>query len=453
MPSIAEKVKALDGFVIRYKERQGYYYRYYNKDGRSYTLKHITGANTIEEALANAYTVLTKAPEVLVPVEGSNHPVGVSPHPATHSRPVVGPQRGLRDASIADAVEAYLLALEKKELAGLKASSSTRRIAIILRQHLLNYLRLKGITDAMSLDEFTFDDYIVFRRGIAKQTLRIELREIQTFIKHHLVRHKLITGDIPTLPKVRILSEDLDANAAIIPSDYAIINKYLRKEWLDKAKARRGHYYRRMFHLFIHLLKNSGCRPSEVLSLRYKDITLTNPKRWSNSANAWVDDYKLELYIKHSKTGKSRVVYCRSNVADTMIAFLGFQREYSKDFNRCDEHLVFGNPEFHYHQPYGYNHLGDSWRGIMADLKDSLTGNRYSDKPYTIYSLRTTFIEDCIAAGLDIYTVAKLCGNTVKVIERYYDKSDLARQQRSIQNIKRGVRKAPPITTLDPLNL
>jgi hypothetical protein len=74
-------------------------------------------------------------------------------------------------------------------------------------------------------------------------------------------------------------------------------------------------------------------------------------------------------------------------------------------------------------------------------VKHLFEGNRFSDRLYTIYSLRSTFIENCILDGIDIYTVATLCGNSVKIIQKYYDRHDVLKKADSIQEIKRGVPK------------
>jgi NH3-dependent NAD+ synthetase len=109
--------------------------------------------------------------------------------------------------------------------------------------------------------------------------------------------------------------------------------------------------------------------------------------------------------------------------------------------------LVFGRPDELFTKTYTHHYLNQTLRQIIGDLKGELKGSPTTDKSYTLYSCRTSFIESCIVNGLDIYTTAKLAGNSVKVIERFYDKSDLKRQAPQIQAIKRGVRKAPPIET------
>jgi hypothetical protein len=63
MPSIIAKHKALDGEVIQYAERSGWYYRSYSRETRRYTLKLIKDAETLEQALSTAYKALQEVIE------------------------------------------------------------------------------------------------------------------------------------------------------------------------------------------------------------------------------------------------------------------------------------------------------------------------------------------------------------------------------------------------------
>jgi integrase len=449
MPSIKQKVKALDGEIIQYAERSGWYYRSYSRETRRYTLKLIKDAETLEQALSTAYKALQEVMED----QRTDRPKRQRKTVET----LTGAAKAPLDTNHEDLqrhVNDYLKHVEQRVQLQLGSEGSLNRKRVTLRKHFINYLNLNGIYNASQITETTFDDYVIYRRGMSKQTVKTELKDIKTFIKYWLVRHKLVSIDIglsPTLtPDVRLYVEDLDANPAFLPEDYQRINEYIRKEWIGGATNHKGFYFRHMFHCFLHILKNSGCRPKELLSLRYKDVTITNPKRYSESKGKHVDDWKLALYIPKSKTGKPRTVYCLSNAADNLKAFIEYQRKYCLEQGyrspRMDD-LVFGRPDELFAKTYGHRYLNQTLRQIIDDLKGELKGSPTTDKNYTLYSCRSSFIESCIVHGLDIYTTAKLAGNSVKTIERFYDKSDLRRQAPQIQNIRRGVHKAPPIET------
>ena len=70
-----------------------------------------------------------------------------------------------------------------------------------------------------------------------------------------------------------------------------------------------------------------------------------------------------------------------------------------------------------------------------------LKGNPFSDDPYTLYSLRSTYIENQLLNGVDIHTVARVCGHSVAVLERYYERMDIKRRTRELTHIDFGTTK------------
>ena len=207
---------------------------------------------------------------------------------------------------------------------------------------------------------------------------------------------------------------------------------------------------------FTALIKSSGCRPKELLRLKYKDMTLTNPKRWSESKQEWEDNYKLVLHIAKSKTGKRRDVPCSSSIGKRIWEFSEFQKKYLKQYSRATitpDSLFFGKPSEGLEKTYSYAHIHEEWHErIYMKVADTLSGNRFSDRNYTLYSFRTTYIEDRIKEGLDIYLVARLAGNSVPIIQRYYDRHDVLKRMEEIQAIDYGKRKQPEIEVINLLD-
>ena len=88
------------------------------------------------------------------------------------------------------------------------------------------------------------------------------------------------------IPKARIKASDLDANPAINPEDWGVINRYIRHEWVEKVDGYNRpsvFYWRQMFWAFTLVAKNTGCRPKELLALRWKDVEIVDVGRISKS--------------------------------------------------------------------------------------------------------------------------------------------------------------------------
>ena len=436
MPAIHTSVTVDEGIsVFRYaKARDGWFVRKWSKPERRYRIKRIEGATTQEEALANFYKALLTFEQA--------------------------PQRSNRkrsdSATLVELVEEFRLFEEQRVSAGLKDyNASIRRVQSMKK--MLEYFEAKEIVYPSQIDGMTFEDYPVYRKSAMKATRKTELKDIGTFCRLFLVPRGYLTNEIAMgktfLPRIRINDDELDANPAITPNDYKVINNYLRTEFIAGATTYKGEYTRRMFYCFIHILKNSGCRPSELLAVRRKDIEITNPQRFSESKQKWEDDYKLKLHIRKSKTGKRRDVLCRSNAASNLLEFLKFQRKWMASnnftFTPNDDSLLFGKPDDYFEKTLAYRHIDSYWEQVRQALKDKLEGNRFSERKYTIYSLRSTFIEDCITDNLDVYLVARLCGNSVDVIQKYYDRHDVLKRAEEVQKLPIGKTKPAKPETID----
>lgn len=442
MAAIAEKVPALNGVVFRYaSDREGWYYRELIPGTKRYRTKRIPGAETLADALRDAY-------KAFMDLSGS-------PIPQARLKPV----EKKTGTTIAKEVEGYLRYQEQRVSSNLKSEKGYTRLCVVLRKHLLGYLSAINITKPSQIKPTTFDDYIAYRRGIAKQTLKTELKEIGTFLKHWLVRHDHLSVEVGMspmlLPRVSLSFEDLDANPAISAHDYELINKQIRYTWIKAATNKNSRYFRQMFWCLIHTLKNTGARPIELLAVRYKDIAITNPKRYSVSHEEDVDDFKGTIFLHHTKTGRPRDIICRSNAAERIVKFRQFQRQYFTEHHMpapTEDSLFFGKPSEMMEKTYSHRYLDQVWRNeIIEPIKDQLEGNKYSSQSYTIYSLRSTFIENCILDGIDIYTVATLCGNSVKTIQRHYDRHDVLKKASRLQDIERGKRRNPKLPHINLL--
>ena len=440
MPAIKQSLTVENGIsVFCYeKGKEGWYVRKWNKAERKYRIKRIDGATSQNEALANFYKALATFEET--------------------------PQRVLRKVSDSATISELVDEFTKFELqrvdAGLKDEKSAEGRRTNLRR-MLEYLTAKGVEFPSQIDAAIWQDYPIFRKSVRKATRKGELKDIAVFCRSYLVPHGYLTNEIAMsrgfIPRIAIGADELDANPAITPSDYKIINNYIRNQYCGSAQSYIAEYSRMMFATFVHLLKNSGCRPSELLAVRRKDIEITNPKRWSESKQKYEDDYKLKIHIRKSKTGKKRDVLCRSNAASNLLQFLKYQRGWLNEnnftFTIKDESLIFGNPKEHFDKTLHYRRFDKMWHDVRCALHNQIEGNRFSERPYTLYSLRSTFIEDCITAGLDVYLVARLCGNSVAVIQKHYDRHDVLKRAEEVQSLPFGRTKPPEVETIDVMSI
>jgi len=244
---------------------------------------------------------------------------------------------------------------------------------------------------------------------------------------------------------------EFDANPSIPAEDFKIINHYIRFVYLPEGAKHnnpRVHHWRYLMWTFVMTMKNTGCRPNELLKLKWKDVEFADVGRWSESKQEREERIIAYLTVTDSKTGMKREI--PANVGSTLLRWMQYRVKYIKKvfphkanelFANLLDTLVFGNPynEFRSYNIISYQH---SWREIVGAVKQQLRGNKYSDREITLYSLRKTYIEQQLIAGLDIFLLARICGHSVKVLETHYERMDIRKRSDEIIHIEYGKKKS-----------
>ena len=435
MAAIGSKAEALGGrgVVFTYvTDSEKWYYRELIPGTKKYKTKLIPSVTTLEEALAGCL-------DVCLSMQGEA--------PRRRSQ---APIRHKNLTTVVDAVNDYLAHEAKRVEAGLLAETTYYLKTVHLGKHFLRYLDSIGVKYTNQITEQTLEDYPIFRKHIGKYTRKKEIVTIGTFINAHLIRHNLITPEAAMsktlLPKVRMKQTDFDANPAINEADWQKINLYIRTKYVKAGEQHnsRTHHWRVLFWTFTVVAKNTGCRPNELLKLRWKDVEIENIGRWSESKQETEDRFIAYLTVSDSKTGLKRQV--PANIGSALIRWMKFRIIYMKNHmpkeyelmgvNMPDQ-LVFGNPHNEF-RSYSLNTYQQSWREVRTALQDQLKGHKFSDKPYTIYSMRATFIENKLLEGMDIFLLARVCGHSVKVLMTHYERLDIRKRAEEITHIEYG---------------
>lgn len=427
MPAIHQKHPVLKGRGVVFcyvTDPSKWYYRELIPGTKKYRIKLIPGATTIDEAIMSVIDVA----------------FALQDKKTNNTRtPTITKKR----VSITDAVNSYLHSIYEKSQAGLAAESTYEHKQIILTKHLIPYLSSLGITYTDQIDRDTFTHYPIYRKDAAKYTRKKELSTIKTFINEYLIRYELVSPSVAMsktlIPKVLMKQVEFDANPAISAEDFKVIEEHIKLVYLPegaKHNSPRVHHWRYLMWTFIMVAKNTGCRPNELLKLKWKDVEFTELDKSQGS-----EHIIAYLTVTDSKTGMKREI--PANVGSTLLQWMQYRIRYvSKHLpslynelsvNSLDQ-LVFANPynEFRSYNLVSYQH---SWREIISGCYERLRGNKFSDRPYTLYSLRKTFIEQQLIAGLDIFLLARLCGHSVKVLETHYERMDIRKRSDEITRI------------------
>ena len=405
------------------------------------------------------------------------------------------------------AIKEWLLQQEKRVEGGEFAQSSYLHKMHSINW-VKKYLKHKKITITSQINEATFDDYVLFRLKTTDKRILIqrELSVLGEFIKSYLVKNKFIEArlwmDGQFLPKIEVRQSDRDANPAINSEDWKTIIDHVRDVWrkeayetkklpssnqfrkeikiVDRKTTDKSIWFRNMFWHWILVAKNSGMSPEEICKLKWKNVEiidvgrvsntkaqeeweqimgeaqaegidldieppdLKDPSEWATEGNEWGREERLIAYITtmRAKTQDYREI----------PTTLGQVFKRWSDFIKTQTDLPIKGDDYVFAQIFNENKqpnqrkIGQHWRWICDYLMSSgkLKGHKFSDRSYTLYSMRSTFIENHILKGTDAYLLARMCGNSVATIMQTYERIDIRKRTKEITDIDFGSKRQNP---------
>ena len=462
MPNIAEKSKVFGGkgVVLSFTRAPDVFlYRELIPGTKKYRYKVIDGANTLEAAIdksLDAYNALRS--EILehaqeVAIRKAQYEIETN-SPRRRARMITENMVRSKKVSIRKCLNNFLDEEQKKVDADLLKEKSLQNKAQGLKQ-LEKYLSYKGIEKTHQIDNNTFHEYITWRKA-KKSTRRIELIYFKDFLISYCKPRGLLINSLDEkrlMPKIVIKESEVDANPPLIEEgNWNLVVKTLKQMIKNRETGRgpakysvkgRGVYFNQLFYRWCLICKNSGLRPNiELNKLRWCDVKRENAGRWSKSKGETEDKWIAIIYIKDTKTGKQRAVPT-NGVDSQLLEWRKEQKEYLSryypDQKIKDTDLIFGNPANEMKQ-FPYSMFNTIWIRMIELCGDELKPYVFSDRNYTPYSLRSTFICNLILQGKDIYDVAKLAGHSIAVCERYYAKRDMGRKSKELTEIEYGIK-------------
>jgi len=427
LPKLHQKVSVLEGNgeVLSYQERPDvFYYRELVEGERRYRSMKIEGVDTLEDAKKKSIDCYTKFRTPVAKIFASV-------------------KKRKRTTGIGRAISDYLLESQKRaDLDEIKQKTVYKR-KLLLNNHVAPYLESKGLQKTQEIKEDTFNDYQHYRKGAKRLTVKVELKEVSCFL-NYLKQQRLIASDVAGLklvPTIKIKKDELLANPAIGPDDWNKIWHYVKDVYLKDAEnypSHRIYHWRKLFYTFIMVAKNSGLRPIELHKLQWKNIELIDLGQRSSTDTR--PHIVAEISARDTKTGVPRQVpaNCGTQLQEWRIYQRSYNEKWFKSTDYNEDAHVFGN--FYNHcRPYSHSGFNRTWKQCVDKL--NLKGHWASDEPYTIYSMRSTFVEDHLMRGTPIAELAMMSGHSPQVLLQHYARLDVRRKTRELTELPIGQKR------------
>ena len=229
------------------------------------------------------------------------------------------------------------------------------------------------------------------------------------------------------VPKLKNTGIKGVAREAFSLSEYKSLTSYM-PHWIDGGHTAKTAQMRRLLRDYVLILANTGIRHgTEALGLCWRDIV------WITKSG----ERYLQLTV-NGKTGK-RTSIANHNTQDYLhriqerrsnIAHLSFDNLLKKKLNEKVFLLEDGTAT---------NSLAGTFRNLMRD--SGLDKDRVPKEKRTLYSLRHTYAHFALLTDkMDVYTLARQMGTSVKMIEQHYGhlnpamKADVIAGKRYVKN-------------------
>ncbi|WP_196757654.1 hypothetical protein [Prochlorococcus marinus] len=463
---IKEKVLDGRGEVVSYKHQPDIFvYREWVKERRAYRSKRLEGAATINDAKALAI-------EVAFQFAGKET--------AASKKEQEMLDKKIRTQLVEKAINEYLKYEHKKLDAEIIKKTTYDRKHLTLIKHLLPYLKEEGISKTRQINEMTFQNYLIYRKGMTKLTWKTEIVVIKEFLSGWLLKRRLIEPEVVAdknlFPTIKIRQDDLMANPAINEEDWTVINKEIRS-WVSSGSSHpnhRVHLWRTLFWHWTLISKNTGARCDELRKLRWKDVEIRDVgrisaskkqeeieeleaegfevvddgnddnKAWANNPEALGREERLIAYVNvtSGKTGQSREI--PTSIGYAFIRWRDYLNQYYErhKFNKkvAANDLVFGNVNNN-GRAYVKSNFNQSWALIRTAVRSKLKGHKFSNQNYTLYSLRSTFVESKLLEGCDLFLLSRICGHDPKILLKHYERMDIRERAEELTALPFGSKK------------
>jgi integrase len=230
------------------------------------------------------------------------------------------------------------------------------------------------------------------------------------------------------VPKLKNNGKKGTAREAFSLSEYKSLTSYM-PSWIDKGHTEKTNQMRRLLRDYVLVLSNTGIRHgTEAMGLCWRDIEwiVKDGERYLQLTVSGKVGKRTAIARHSTETYLRRIQERTPNIAQ-----LTFDALLKKRLNQKVFVLEDGTET---------NSLAGTFRILMRD--SGLDKDRDTKAKRSLYSLRHTYAHlSILSESMDVYTLAKQMGTSVKMIEQHYGHLKPAQKADVIAGKRMGSKK------------
>ncbi|EOW9355801.1 site-specific integrase [Vibrio cholerae] len=236
----------------------------------------------------------------------------------------------------------------------------------------------------------------------------------------HLEEEELLKkSDFPIIPKIETTEQEI-RHSFLFPHLTVIdagFDQYIDQTVGKQAKTKE---YRTILKYYFKFLIETGVRPGEeVKHLKFSDFKRSTNDYGETEYSVLITKGKTARHLKQGR----KIILTEWKIEQSILEMAKVQNPDKKvtlkNFNTIQRSILESSEgKFTCYSKQFGNYL--KWLEKGDYLK--------TDRTYTLYSCRHTFITEKLKQGVDIYLIAKYVGNSVEMIQNHYDDYKLDQQ-------------------------
>jgi integrase len=210
------------------------------------------------------------------------------------------------------------------------------------------------------------------------------------------------------VPKIKNTGAKGTAREAFSKSEYASLTSYMVK-WCEKGHTDKTKQMRQLLRDYVLILANTGMRHgTEAANLKWKDVAFIKK----------ADQHYLQMTVSGKRGRRSLIARHQTEV---YLERLFKRQPHLAKFATLEKLLEkkINEPVFKLASGEVTKNLAGTFRVLMKE--SGLDKDREVKQKRTLYSLRHTYAHEVLMKErMDVYTLAKQMGTSVKMIEQHY---------------------------------
>jgi integrase len=210
------------------------------------------------------------------------------------------------------------------------------------------------------------------------------------------------------VPKIKNTGAKGTAREAFSKSEYASLTSYMVK-WCEKGHTDKTKQMRQLLRDYVLILANTGMRHgTEAANLKWKDVAFIKK----------ADEHYLQMTVSGKRGRRSLIARHQTEV---YLERLFKRQPHLAKFATLEKLLEkkINEPVFKLASGEVTKNLAGTFRVLMKE--SGLDKDREVKQKRTLYSLRHTYAHEVLMKErMDVYTLAKQMGTSVKMIEQHY---------------------------------